>query len=166
MFQSLVTLAPWTVIFQICNLLLQLFLFKKFLYKPVMNILAKRQAAADAQIRDAKQSRDEAEAIKAEYQENMAQAKAQASQLLANAQQTASARSEEIVRAAQAQAVEIKNKAEADIAQERKQAVNQIKDEIGDIALEIASKVVEREISAADHQALIDQFIENVGEAR
>lgn len=166
MFQSLVTLAPWTTVFQICNLLLQLFLFKKFLYKPVMNILAKRQATADAQIRDAKQSREEAEAIKAEYQENMAQAKAQASQILANAQQTANARSEEIVRAAQAQAVEIKNKAEADIAQERKQAVNQIKDEIGDMALEIAAKVVEREINSADHQALINEFIENVGEAR
>lgn len=165
MFQSLVTIAPWTLIISICNLLLQLFLFKKFLYKPVMDILAKRQAAADAQIQQAKQAQEDAHRIKSEYEENMAQAKAQANEIVSSAQRTAAARSEEIIRTAQAQAVELKNKAEADIAQERKQAVNQIKDEIGGIALEIASKVVEREIGPKDHAALIDEFIKNVGEA-
>ena len=59
----------------------------------------------------------------------------------------------------------LKQKAEADIAQERKKAVNEVKDEIGGIAMEIASKVVEREIKEADHQDLIDEFIKNVGEA-
>ena len=53
----------------------------------------------------------------------------------------------------------------ADIAQERKKAVNEVKDEIGGIAMEIASKVVEREISEKDHKDLIDEFIKNVGEA-
>ena len=48
---------------------------------------------------------------------------------------------------ARAQAAALKQKAEADIAQERKKAVNEVKDEIGGIAMEIASKVVEREIS-------------------
>ena len=46
-----------------------------------------------------------------------------------------------------------------------KKAVNEVKDEIGGIAMEIASKVVEREISEADHKDLIDEFIKNVGEA-
>ena len=53
----------------------------------------------------------------------------------------------------------------SDIAQEKKKAVNDLKNEIGGIAMEIASKVVEREISERDHQALIDEFIENVGDA-
>ena len=52
-----------------------------------------------------------------------------------------------------------------DFAQERKKAVNEVKDEIGGMAMEIASKVVEREIKEADHQDLIDEFIKNVGEA-
>ena len=59
----------------------------------------------------------------------------------------------------------VKQKAEADIAQERKKAVNEVKDEIGGMAMEIASKVVEREIKEADHKDLIDEFIKNVGEA-
>ena len=44
-------------------------------------------------------------------------------------------------------------------------ALNDAKDEIGGMAMAIASKVVEREISEADHKALIDSFIENVGDA-
>ena len=43
-FQSLVELAPWTTIAQICNLLLQIFLFKKFLFKPIKEIIAKASA--------------------------------------------------------------------------------------------------------------------------
>ena len=62
-------------------------------------------------------------------------------------------------------AAQIKQKAEADAAQEKKKAVNELKDEIGGIAMQIASKVVEREISEQDHAALIDEFIRNVGDA-
>ena len=45
------------------------------------------------------------------------------------------------------------------------QSSNEAKDEIGGMAMEIASKVVEREIKEADHKDLIDEFIKNVGEA-
>ena len=54
--------------------------------------------------------------------------------------------------------------AESDIAQEKRKAVNEIKDEIGGMAMEIAGKVIEREISEEDHAKLIDDFIANVGE--
>ena len=92
-------------------------------------------------------------------------ARAQANEIVANAQKTAAARSEEMLNEARTQAAALKQKAEADIAQERKKAVNEVKDEIGGMAIEIASKVVEREIKEADHKALIDEFIQNVGEA-
>ena len=72
--------------------------------------------------------------------------------------------SEEIIREANAQAVSIKAKAERDIEQERRKAVNEIKDEIGDMAMEIAGKVIGREINSSDHEKLIDDFINKVGE--
>ena len=56
-------------------------------------------------------------------------------------------------------------KAEKDIAQEKRKAVNEIKGEIGGMAVEIAGKVIEREINEEDHTKLINDFIENVGEA-
>ncbi len=165
LYQALITLDGWTFLAQICNLMIQLLIFKKFLLKPIKQVIADRKAKADSEIADAKKLRTEAEAMKAEYEQNLQNARTEANQIVAAAQKTATARSEEIVGEARAQAAALKQKAEADIAQERKKAVNEVKDEIGGIAMEIASKVVEREISEKDHKDLIDEFIKNVGEA-
>ena len=165
LYQALITLDVWTFLAQICNLMIQLVIFKKFLLKPIKQVIADRKAKADSEIADAQKLRTEAEAMKAEYEQNLQNARTEANQIVATAQKTATARSEEIVGEARAQAAALKQKAEADIAQERKKAVNEVKDEIGGIAMEIASKVVEREISEKDHKDLIDEFIKNVGEA-
>jgi F-type H+-transporting ATPase subunit b len=165
LYQALITLDGWTFLAQICNLMIQLVIFKKFLLKPIKQVIADRKAKADSEIADAQKLRTEAEAMKAEYEQNLQNARTEANQIVTAAQKTATARSEEIVDEARAQAAALKQKAEADIAQERKKAVNEVKDEIGGIAMEIASKVVEREISEKDHKDLIDEFIKNVGEA-
>ena len=165
LYQALITLDGWTFLAQICNLMIQLVIFKKFLLKPIKQVIADRKAKADSEIADAQKLRTEAEAMKAEYEQNLQNARTEANQIVAAAQKTATARSEEIVGEARVQAAALKQKAEADIAQERKKAVNEVKDEIGGIAMEIASKVVEREISEKDHKDLIDEFIKNVGEA-
>ena len=165
LYQALITLDGWTFLAQICNLMIQLVIFKKLLLNPVKKVIAERKAKADSQIADAEKLRTEAEAMKAEYEQNLQNARTEANQIVASAQKTAAARSEELLGEARAQAAALKQKAEADIAQERKKAVNEVKDEIGGMAMEIASKVVEREIKVADHQDLIDEFIKNVGEA-
>ena len=165
LYQALITLDGWTFVAQICNLMIQLVIFKKLLLNPVKKVIAERKAKADSQIADAQKLRTEAEAMKAEYEQNLQNARTEANQIVAAAQKTATARSEELLGEARAQAAALKQKAEADIAQERKKAVNEVKDEIGGMAMEIASKVVEREIREVDHKDLIDEFIKNVGEA-
>ena len=165
LYQALITLDGWTFLAQVCNLMIQLVIFKKLLLNPVKKVIAERKAKADSQIADPEKLRTEAEAMKAEYEQNLQNARTEANQIVAAAQKTAAARSEELLGEARAQAAALKQKAEADIAQERKKAVNEVKDEIGGMAMEIASKVVEREIKETDHQDLIDEFIKNVGEA-
>lgn len=165
MVQELVGIVPWTFVAMICNLFIQAYLIKRFLFKPVNEMLEKRRALADAEIRDAQKAKDEAEAIKSEYEQNMQDARIKANEILENAHKTASAQSEEMLKEASAQAAALKVKAENDIAQEKRKAVNEIKGEIGGIAMEIAGKVIEREISEEDHAKLIDEFIANVGEA-
>ena len=163
--QDLVTIIPWNFVATICNLFIQIYLIKRFLFKPINNMLEKRKALADAEIADAVKAKDEAQAIKAEYEEDMKQAKERASEILSSAQKTATLQSEEIVREATKQAAAIKEKAQSDIAQEKRKAVKEIKDQIGGMAVEIAGKVIEREVSEEDHAKLIEEFIANVGEA-
>ena len=137
--QELVGIVPWNFIATICNLFIQVYLIKRFLFKPINEMLDKRKAKADAEIQDAVKAKEEAQAMKAEYEKNMQEAKNKANDIVMTAQKTA--------------------------AQEKRKAVNEIKGEIGGMAVEIAGKVIEREINEEDHAKLIDEFIENVGEA-
>ena len=162
--QELVSFVPWTFIAQICNLFIQVYLIKRFLFKPVNAMLEKRKAMADAEIQDAAKAKDDAQAMKAEYEQNMRDAKDKANEILSTAQKTATAQSEEMIREATQQAAASKSKAESDIAREKVKAVNEIKDEIGSMAMEIAGKAIGRELHEEDHAKLINEFIANVGE--
>ncbi len=93
LYQALITLDGWTFLAQICNLMIQLVIFKKFLLNPVKNVIAERKAKADSQIADAPKLRTEAEAMKAEYEQNLQNARTEANQIVAAAQKTATARS-------------------------------------------------------------------------
>ena len=164
LYQSLVTVNPVTLIAQICNLFIQLFLAKTFFLDKVKAILDQRRVAADKEIADAQAAHAEALAIKETYEQNMQKARAQADTILLNAQKTASARSEEIIGQAQQAAAQIKQKAAADIEMEKKKALNDAKDEISGLAMAIAGKVVARELTSADQDQLIERFIDELGE--
>lgn len=164
LYQSLVTVNPVTLIAQICNLFIQLLLVKIFFLDKIKAILDQRREAADRQIADAEAAKAEAAAIKETYEQNMREAKAKADDLLLSAQKTATMRSEEIISQAQAAAAQMKSKASSDIEMEKKKAINDAKDEISGLAMAIAGKVVERELSAADQAQLIDHFLDELGD--
>lgn len=164
LYQSLVTVNPVTLIAQICNLFIQLLVVKIFFLDKIKAILDQRREAADKQITEAETAKSEALAIKKTYEQNMLEAKAKADDLLQTAQRTANSRSEEIIAQAQQQAAQMKSKAAADIALEKKKAINEAKNEISDLAMAIAGKVVARELNAGDQADMIDRFIDELGD--
>jgi len=161
--QELVTLVPWTFIATIINLFIQMFLIKKFLFKPINDILEKRKNLADKTIREAREAKEEADSLKDQYEDSLTSAHAEAAKIVSDAQKEAQSKADALVKEAQEEAAGIKARAAADIEQERKKAVNEAKDEIGSLAMDIAGKVVEKEINEADHKKLIDEFINQVG---
>lgn len=163
--ESFVGVNPWTALFTFCNMLITFAVLKHFLFKPVKQMIDDRQQEIDTMYADAAAAQQKAAALEEEYQAHLQSIKQEQENLLREAAVRAQKREEEIVNAARAEAQALRTAAEADVAQERKKAVNDLKNEIGGIAVEIASKVVEREINKADHQALIDEFIRNVGDA-
>ena len=150
------------IIITIINLLILFLLIKKYLFKPVQRILDARKAEVDKIYADAAEAKQAADKDKKLYSEKMENADAQADALLRSAAQKAQAHSELVLAEASDKVSAMIKKAEADIAQERKKAVNDIKDEISDLSVSIAGKVIGREISADDHRALIDGFIEEL----
>ncbi len=160
---GLVSINAWIVIATICNLFIQMLLIKKYLFKRVQAILDKRRELAEEDLRKAKVSREEADRLRVEYESNMEQAREKATEIIDLAQKNATRKSDEIIREASQEAIALKARAEADIELERRKAVNEVKNEIGSMAMEIAGKVIEREVSEQDHVRLIDEFIEKVG---
>lgn len=159
------TVDVWTMIFTWVNMLILFTVMKKFLFKPVMNILDQRDAEIKKIYDDANDANEKAVTLEKEYSEKMAQARDEAGEIIKQATLTAQKREKEIIESAHEQVAAMTRRAETQIAQERKKAYQEIKEEISDISVAIAGKMVGREITAADHEALISQFIENVGEA-
>ena len=164
-FESFVGINPWTALFTFCNMMITFAVLKKFLFKPVKKMIDDRQAEIDTMYADADAAKQKAAELEQEYQQHLQSIRDERDTLLREATARAQKREEEIVGEARAEAAALRAAAEADIAQERKKAVNDLKNEIGGIAVDIAGKVVEREINETDHKALIDEFIRNVGDA-
>lgn len=164
MFESFIGVNFWTALFVLLNTLLIYFVAKKFLFKPVMKMIQSRQDEIDAMYQQADDAKENALALEAEYKEKLSQAALTGERMVKEAVERGQHREEEIIRQANLEAEAVKAKASADIAREKKKALNDAKDEISDIAMAIAEKVVGRELNPDDHASLVDGFIDRLGE--
>ena len=164
MFEELLGVNPWTALFTLLNTLTIYFVAKKFLFGPVMKIISDRQQEIDQMYADAGSAKEKAEAMRCEYQERLTDAQAASDRIVRDAVSRGQAREEAIILKAQSEAAAIMDKAAADIRLEKKKALNDAKDEISDIALALAGKIVGRELNADDQASLVDSFIEGLGD--
>jgi F-type H+-transporting ATPase subunit b len=102
--------------------------------------------------------------MEAEYKQKLSVAQETSERMVKEAVARGQSREEEIIRSANAEAAAILDKAAADIAQEKKKAINDAKDEISDLALAIAGKVVGRVLDTDDQTKLVDEFIDGLGD--
>ena len=154
----------WQVVAQLLNTLILFLILNKILFVKVKEFIDARQMEVDKMYADADTAMAEAERLKNIYSESVAGARDEAQRIVTDARRSAQDQADAILAEARAEAAVLREKAEADIVSEKKKAVNEIKDEISDIAILIAEKVVEKEITPADHEKLITQFIDRVGE--
>jgi F-type H+-transporting ATPase subunit b len=154
----------FTALFTLCNFIALFLVLKKFLFKPVMKLIADRQQEIDDMYAEADKAQKSAEALEAEYAQKLSVAAETSQRMVKEAVQRGQEREAEIVSQANAQADAIRQKAAADIAQEKKKALNDAKDEISGMAMAIAEKVVGRELNVQDQERLVDSFIDALGD--
>lgn len=163
-FEGFIGVDLWTALFTLLNTLTVIFVGTKFLFKPVMKMIASRQKEIDDMYDAAGQAEADARAMREDYQKKIAEAHQTSERIVKEAVARGQKREDEIIAQAQQQASQMMHKAESDIAQEKKKALNDAKNEISDIALAIAGKVVARELTSADQADLVDSFIDRLGE--
>ena len=164
MFESFIGINIWTALFVLLNTLLVFFVAKKFLFVPVKNMIDSRQKEIDAMYAEADAAKNQAQSMQEEYRQKLENAQQTSETMVRDAVARGQAREEEILRQANQEADAIRAKAAADIALEKKKAINEAKDEIAGLSLAIAGKVVGRELRESDQSALVDQFINELGE--
>lgn len=164
--ESFISINVLTALFTLINMILSFLILKKFLFKPVKKMIDDRQQEIDGLYADADSRIASAESMRDEYAAKLAGAKEESAELLRSARLSAQQKSDEIVRSAKDEASAIKQKAMNDIALEKKKALNEVKDDISGIALEIAEKVVQKELKPDDQSALVDEFIEKMGDVQ
>ena len=162
-FEDFVGVNLWTMLFAWLNLLILYFILKKLAFKPLKDMIDSRQREIDGMYSDAERSRADAEAMKADYEERMGNAKEESEEIVKAAIRRAQLREEEILREAEGKAERVLERAEEQIELEKKHMVNEVKDEVSKMAIDIASAVIERDVSEDEHKKLIDSFIDKMG---
>lgn len=162
--QEFISITPWTAVFSICNLLILCHIVKKLLFKPVNDVLEKRQKEIDDTYNAANSKLGDAEKLKQEYAQKMNTARSEADGIVRSAMDSARRRSDEIVGDAQAQASRIKQKAQEEIEQEKRKAFAELQGELSGMAVDIAARMMGREITQEDQDALVGDFLRNAGD--
>ncbi|MBR2387509.1 MAG: F0F1 ATP synthase subunit B [Clostridia bacterium] len=154
----------WQILISLLNLLLLFLIFKHFLFKPVRNVLKKRQDELDSKYAKADETQAIADENKAAWEEKLLTADKEADTILEKATENAKYRGDKIIEEAKQQADSIIKVAEAEAMLERRKAKEDIKKEIVEVSGVLAEKMLEREINKDDHRAIIDSVIEEIGE--
>ncbi len=153
-----------TIVLTLINTLILFLAIKHFLFEKVNNILAERQADVAKTYADADQAKEQALALKADYTEMMSKAKEESAEIVKNATKKAQVNSDEIINNAKSEASNIISRANDDIERERQRTMNEMMSEISGLATMMAEKIIQKEINQKDHEDLINDFIENVGD--
>ena len=157
---------PSTVIFAIINFCILVVGLKVFLYKPVCNMLDSRKEEVANNLNSAEEAKLEAQKLKDEYAAQLQNARSEAQDIINQAAKIGEQTKADIVSEAREEAARLTAKAQADIAREKTEALNEIRNEIADLAVLAAAKVVGKTIDVADNQNMVNDFVKEVGEAK
>ena len=154
-----------TIIATWLNLLILTLVLKHFWFDKINKVLETRKNEVEDTYKRADEAEENARKLEAEYDERLSGAKEESAQIIQAATRKAQQRSDEIIMEAKQEAKGIAEQARSEIEREKKIAVNKIKDDIADIAFSAAQAVIEKDLTSSDNEKLIEQFIDNVGEA-
>ncbi|MFA6807444.1 MAG: F0F1 ATP synthase subunit B [Eubacteriales bacterium] len=154
----------YTLPAQLISFLVLVWILKKYAWGPLINMMEKRRQFIEDNLANAEQERKEAEKIRKEYQEEMRQARQEAQVLIDKAIKLSEERSVEILAQARQEAEKTKKSALSDIERERDKAIIEVKAEVAEMSIAIAEKIIQQKLDFKGQEALIDQFIQEVGD--
>lgn len=155
-----------SILITLVSALILYFILKHFLYTSVFDMLNERQENIQGNIEEAEELKKEAMDLKADYEKKIDVSKSESQEIMETGRQRGEQIREDIIKEAREEAERIVARSKKDIERERAVALNDMKAQTGEMAIMIASKIMEEEITLDNQNFLIDKFIDEVGSSK
>ena len=147
------------------SFLLLIFLVKKYAWGNISSILDERAEKIANDIDGAEIARKKAEELASKREAELAGSRKEAKTIIENAKETAEKSRADILAEAKLEAGRLKEKANQEIAQNKAEALQSVKGEVADLTVSLAGKIISQNLDGHAHKELIDQYIDQLGEA-
>ena len=152
----------WTLL----SFLILLALLAKFAFKPIGAALDRRGQMIKASLDEAEKSRADAKKLMEEYQKQIAEARAEAGKIIEEARQLGEKVRKDVVDKASVEASAAVTRAQEEIERQKEKGIQEMKDTVASLSVQIASRVIEKEVNAATHQQLVENLIKDLSKVR
>jgi len=153
-----------TLIAMIFHFLVLLLFLRLVVYKPLFNLLEKRQEFIASNVAAAEEERKQAEALRQQYLADMEQARAQAQDMIKKATKAGEEQARQIIEDAKLEATKVKENALLEIQREKEKAVVELREHVATLAVLVAAKIIDEKITTDIQSNLVDQFIKEAGD--
>ena len=154
----------FNLVLEMINLVVLFLILRKFLFRPVMNIMEKRKAMIAEGLKNADEQQEAARELKKQYEDALSGAKDESLRMIEQAKLDARTEYDRILKEADAQAGKLLVTARETIDLEREQTLRDMKSQVAGLAMEAAKKLVTKQCQADDGRAIYDQFLKEAGD--
>ena len=155
-------LHPLDIVIHIINIIVLYLLLRVILYKPVKKFMAARAERIEAQLEAGKQAEARATELREQFDAKLAEAESQAREIVSAGEKKANENAEAALDEAREQARRIVDEAQKRAEQARRQAVEHMRDDVADAAVELAGRILSREVTLEDNRAVADHFFDGL----
>ena len=153
------------IIVSALNFVILLVILSVFAFRPLQRMLAERRARIEEGLRDAEQARRDRESAEAERVAALQEARREANEILARAQKVAQDSRDADIAATKAELERLRERAAAEIESEKQRAITELRNEVADLALNAAGKVVGETLTGERERRLVEEFLTESGAA-
>ena len=150
-------------LFYLIMFIIMLLIVKHFAWGPVTKMMDKRATKISSDIDSAEKARKEAEDLAAKRQTALENSRTEAAGIIDRAKQNGEQQKASIVNAASEEVKTMKANAKKDIQQEKQDALSNVKNDVAELSIEIASKIIQKELTPESQKELVDSYIEGLG---
>ncbi|WP_283678562.1 F0F1 ATP synthase subunit B [Lentilactobacillus sp. Marseille-Q4993] len=151
------------MLFVMISFIILMFLVGKIAYKPIVKMMQDRSDKIANDIDSAEQSRTEAAELASKRQAELASTREEASGIISQAKDSGQKQRDQIIDDARQDASNLKSAAEKDIERQRQEALANSRKDVASLSVEIASKIISKQLKEDDQKALVDSYIEGLG---